>query len=110
MAVVAVPDLVDQVLAAARAVNPEADYGITLSLANARLLPRESERLVRGNRFYVGHVYNDCLVQGIPDGEPNSLGSMVVVAPVLGSSRQVGDVETFYGDLRTGQVSAGRFP
>ncbi|MEV8241967.1 hypothetical protein AB0O90_17110 [Microbacterium testaceum] len=110
MTVASVSDLVDQVLAAARAAHPEADFGITLSLLNARLLPRESERLVRGTGFYVGHVYSDCLVEGIPDGEENSLGSLIVVAPVLASAREVGDVETFYGDLRTGRVSVGRLP
>ncbi|QBE49613.1 hypothetical protein [Leucobacter triazinivorans] len=72
---VTVQQLVDQVLDTAQAAHPGVEFGITLSLANALLLQKDSDKLWRKDAdgregYYSGHVYRDCLVDEIPSEEP----------------------------------------
>lgn len=105
-----VQQLVDQALDAARAAHPGVEFGITLSLGNALLLPMDSDKLVRptsdgGTGYYRGHVYRDCLVHEIPTGEDAPIDVLVAITPVAGTSAAADVAQTYYGDLRTGQVT-----
>lgn len=107
---VTVHQLVDQVLDAAQAAHPGVEFGITLSLANALLLPKHSDKLWRknargGEGYYTGHVYRDCLVTEIPNVEPAPIDFLVIVSPVYGTSPEAERAVTYYGDLRTGAIA-----
>ena len=88
---VTVQQLVDQVLDAAQAAHPGVEFGITLSLANALLLQKDSDKLWRKDAdgrqgYYSGHVYRDCIVDEIPSEEPAPIDFLVIVSPVYGTS------------------------
>lgn len=105
-----VHQLVDQVLDAAQAAHPGAEFGITLSLANALSLPKHADKLFRENAngqmgYYRGHVYRDCLVTEIPNVDPAPIDILVTATPVSGTSPEADRAESYYGDLRTGTVS-----
>ena len=82
-----------------------AEFGITLTLANALLLPKDSDTLWRNGGAYHGHVYRDCLVTEIPTEEPAPIDHLVVASPVVGTSAEADRAVSFYGDLRTGAMS-----
>lgn len=100
-----VQQLVDAVLDRAAAEHPGAEFGITLTLANALLLPKDSDTLWRNGGAYHGHVYRDCLVTEIPTEEPAPIDHLVVASPVVGTSAEADRAVSFFGDLRTGAVS-----
>lgn len=104
-----VRQFVDQVLDEARSAHPGVEFGITLSLANALLLPKGADKLWRPDAdgrvgYYSGDVYRDCLVDEIPNTEPAPIDYLVIVSPVYGTSGAAEDAVTYYGDLRTGAV------
>lgn len=98
-----VQQLVDAVLDHAQTQHPGAEFGITL--ANALLLPKDTDKLVRGSGYYRGHVYRDCLVTEVPTQETAPIDHLVVVMPVAGTSAEADSAATYYGDLRTGAIS-----
>ncbi|OJU45365.1 MAG: hypothetical protein BGN98_09300 [Microbacterium sp. 69-7] len=105
----AVPQLVDQVLDQAQAAHPGVEFGITLSLANSLLLPKDGDKLWRPDSqgrigYYSGHVYRDCLVDAIPSEKPAPIDYLVIVSPVYGTSDAAEEAVTYYGDLRTGAI------
>lgn len=105
----AVQELVDQVLDVARSAHSGAEFGITLSLANALMLPKEADKLWRPDAngragYYKGHVYRDALVTEIPETEPAPIDYLVIVSPVRGTSDAADIAETYFGDLRTGTI------
>lgn len=105
----AVHQLVDQVLDQAQAAHPGVEFGITPSLANSLLLPKEGDKLWRPNAegrvgYYSGHVYRDCLVDATPSEEPAPIDFLVIVSPVYGASAAAEEAVTYYGDLRTGAI------
>lgn len=107
---VTVQQLVDQVLDTAQAAHPSVEFGITLSLANALLLQKDSDKLWRKDAdgregYYSGHVYRDCLVDEIPSEEPAPIDFLVIVSPVYGTSSEAEQAVTYYGDLRTGAIA-----
>ncbi|HPU40769.1 MAG TPA: hypothetical protein PLS63_14455 [Microthrixaceae bacterium] len=107
---VTVQQLVDQVLDTAQAAHPGVEFGITLSLANALLLQKDSDKLWRKDAdgregYYSGHVYRDCLVDEIPSEEPAPIDFLVIVSPVYGTSSEAEQAVTYYGDLRTGAIA-----
>lgn len=107
---VTVQQLVDQVLDTAQAAHPGVEFGITLSLANALLLQKDSDKLWRKGAdgrqgYYSGHVYRDCLVDEVPSEEPAPIDFLVIVSPVYGTSSEAEQAVTYYGDLRTGAIA-----
>lgn len=105
-----VQQLVDQVLDTAQAAHPGVEFGIALSLANALLLPKDSNKLWRKDadgrqNYYRGHVYRDCLVNGIPGEEPAPIDFLVIVSPVYGTSPEAEQAVAYYGDLRSGAIA-----
>ncbi|WP_242089962.1 hypothetical protein [Microbacterium lacticum] len=105
-----VQQLVDQVLDTAQAAHPGAEFSITLSLDNALRLPKESDKLWRKDAddregYYSAHVYRDCLVQEVPSVEPGPIDHLVIVGPVSNTSAAADAADTYYGDLRTGDVT-----
>ncbi len=102
--------LVDQVLDTAQAAHPGVEFGITLSLANALLLPKDSDKLWRKDNdgrdnYYRGHVYRDCLVNEVPNVDPAPIDFLVAVTPVYGTSPEAEHAVAYYGDLRTGAIA-----
>lgn len=93
----------------AQAAHPGVEFGIALSLANALLLPKDSNKLWRKDadgrqNYYRGHVYRDCLVNGIPGEEPAPIDFLVIVSPVYGTSPEAEQAVAYYGDLRSGAL------
>ncbi len=91
-----VRQFVDQVLDEARSAHPGVEFGITLSLANALLLPKGADKLWRPDAdgrvgYYSGDVYRDCLVDEIPNTEPAPIDYLVIVSPVYGTSDAAGE-------------------
>lgn len=109
-----VQQLVDRMLDEAQAAHPGVEFGITLSLANALLLPKEGDKLWREDSqgrmgYYRGHVYRDCLVDEVPNVGAAPIDYLVIVSPVYGTSDAAEEAEPYYGDLRTGAIS-GNLP
>ena len=104
-----VQQLVDRVLDEAQTRHPGVEFGLTLSLANALLLPKDANKLWREDSngqtgYYSGHVYRDCLVTEIPNQEPAMIDFLVIASPVRGTGQASDRAKTYYGDLRTGDV------
>lgn len=101
--------LVDQALDTAQAAHPGIEFSITLSAANALLLPKDSDKLWRPNSegrmgYFRGHVYRDCLVDDILDPGPAPIDFLVIVSPVHVAGSETDNVPTYYGDLRSGEL------
>lgn len=71
MTAVTVQQLVDQVLDTAQAAHPGVEFGITLSLANALLLQKDSDKLWRKDAeqavTYYGDLRTGAIATTLPD-------------------------------------------
>lgn len=99
-----VQQLVDVVLDQAREQFPGVEFGITLSLMNALLLPKDADTFPADGGSLRGHVYRDCLVTEVPTEEPAPIDYLVAVVPVSGTSPDADRASALYGDLRSEQV------
>ena len=100
--------LVDAILDQTNAAHPGIEYVIWTSPATALLLPRHGSRLwrdVAGRRgAYRSLVYRNCEVlemAGVADW-------VIVAGPLLGAMPEAEQAPTYYGDLRTGEMSTTR--
>lgn len=95
-----VEQVLDAMLDQATAAHPGVEWSITVAEEQAARIPVHSTKLwreVNGRMgYYAGHVYRDCLVDAMP------LKPWLLYLAAADDATE----DTYYGDLRTGIVSA----
>ena len=93
--------MTDELLARARGQHPGVEFSIAIDQALSLLLPKTADRIYRTidgrPGYYVGHVYDDALVE--PANHHAQQADVITLVPVSA------DAPVWQGDLHTGRIS-----